>query len=185
MGVPTFFRWLKEKYPKILSYAVEQAPDNLDGIEIPVDTTEPNPNGLEYDNFCTFSRRARLHTHGMAPRRPFPPRRAPSGEQALITVSPISPTPPRPRHAPTTTTHPTSTHTTQPHHILQTNTHTHTHLTHTTHTVYPAGNGVHSFPFPSACSPIRSPAPFPLLAPPSNPQLASRTIPMFPCPHGP
>jgi 5'-3' exonuclease len=71
MGVPTFFRWLKEKYPKILSYAVEQAPDNLDGIDIPVDTTEPNPNGLEYDNFCTS-----LATNDgtpMASRRPSTP----------------------------------------------------------------------------------------------------------------
>lgn len=50
MGVPSFFRWLARKYPKILVNAVEEYPKRLDnGVEIPVDTSQPNPNGMEFD----------------------------------------------------------------------------------------------------------------------------------------
>ncbi|KAJ4840344.1 hypothetical protein Tsubulata_040281, partial [Turnera subulata] len=41
MGVPSFYRWLVNKYPKTVVKAVE---------EEDVDTSLPNPNGLEYDN---------------------------------------------------------------------------------------------------------------------------------------
>lgn len=50
MGVPALFRWLSQKYPKIISPVIEDMPQVIDGEEIPVDTTKPNPNGEEMDN---------------------------------------------------------------------------------------------------------------------------------------
>lgn len=50
MGVPALFRWLSNKYPKIVSPVIEETPRNVEGEEIPVDTTKSNPNGEEFDN---------------------------------------------------------------------------------------------------------------------------------------
>lgn len=51
MGVPAFFRWLKEKYPKILLELIEsEVVDLPDGTRVPPDWTKPNPNGVEFDN---------------------------------------------------------------------------------------------------------------------------------------
>ncbi|CAL8102973.1 unnamed protein product [Calicophoron daubneyi] len=52
MGVPAFFRWLSMKYPSIVSHCVEKRGQIIDdeGRRAPVDTTEPNPNGEEFDN---------------------------------------------------------------------------------------------------------------------------------------
>ncbi|CAM9573249.1 unnamed protein product, partial [Discosporangium mesarthrocarpum] len=47
MGVPAFYRWLSEKYPKIVVDMVEDKPVWVDGTEIPLDLTEPNPNEIE------------------------------------------------------------------------------------------------------------------------------------------
>ena len=50
MGVPALFRWLSQKYPKIISQVVEEKPTNVDGHEIPINMASPNPNGVEIDN---------------------------------------------------------------------------------------------------------------------------------------
>ncbi|KAG8383954.1 hypothetical protein BUALT_Bualt04G0067600 [Buddleja alternifolia] len=46
MGVPSFYRWLVNKYPKIVSDAI----DEDKGDYKLVDCTLPNPNGVEFDN---------------------------------------------------------------------------------------------------------------------------------------
>ncbi|KAK3683543.1 XRN 5'-3' exonuclease N-terminus-domain-containing protein, partial [Podospora appendiculata] len=51
MGIPAAFRWLSTKYPKIVSPVAEDQPITMeDGTVIPVDATQPNPNGEEFDN---------------------------------------------------------------------------------------------------------------------------------------
>ena len=47
MGVPAFFRWLADKYPKVVVDALEVEPEPG---EPAVDPSGPNPNGIEYDN---------------------------------------------------------------------------------------------------------------------------------------
>jgi 5'-3' exoribonuclease 2 len=49
MGVPALFRWLSKKYPKIISSVIEER-NLVDGVEYPIDTTKPNPNGEEFHN---------------------------------------------------------------------------------------------------------------------------------------
>ncbi|XP_025103887.1 5'-3' exoribonuclease 2-like [Pomacea canaliculata] len=50
MGVPAFFRWLSRKYPSIVVHCLEEKPKEVDGVLIPVDTSRPNPNDIEFDN---------------------------------------------------------------------------------------------------------------------------------------
>jgi 5'-3' exoribonuclease 2 len=50
MGVPAFYRWISEKYPKIVLNILEARPRVLGGAILPVDLNEPNPNGIEFDN---------------------------------------------------------------------------------------------------------------------------------------
>jgi 5'-3' exoribonuclease 2 len=50
MGVPAMFRWLSQKYPKIVSPVVEELPREIDGEVVPVDRSKANPNGEEFDN---------------------------------------------------------------------------------------------------------------------------------------
>ncbi|XP_015110782.1 5'-3' exoribonuclease 2 homolog [Diachasma alloeum] len=50
MGVPAFFRWLSRKYPSVIVECIEQKKTSIDGVAIPIDSSEPNPNGVEFDN---------------------------------------------------------------------------------------------------------------------------------------
>jgi hypothetical protein len=46
-----FYKWLISKYPKVVSDCVEDRPGWTDsGVKVPVDTSLPNPNGVEFDN---------------------------------------------------------------------------------------------------------------------------------------
>ena len=49
MGVPAFFRWLSRKFPSIVVDSVEEKPKYINGEKIPIDMTQPNPNGVEFD----------------------------------------------------------------------------------------------------------------------------------------
>lgn len=51
MGIPAYFRWISEKYPNILVNCVEHTFfDPTTGNFDAVDASQPNPNGVEYDN---------------------------------------------------------------------------------------------------------------------------------------
>lgn len=50
MGVPAFFRWLSKKYPSIVVHCTEEKPKIINGVKIPVDASQPNPNDFEFDN---------------------------------------------------------------------------------------------------------------------------------------
>ena len=51
MGVPAFFKWLSMKYPKIVVDCQEERAGWTDGGEkVEIDTSQPNPNGHEFDN---------------------------------------------------------------------------------------------------------------------------------------
>ena len=50
MGIPAFYRFVAEKYPRVVVDAVEEEPVVIGGIQIPVNTSMKNPNNKEYDN---------------------------------------------------------------------------------------------------------------------------------------
>ena len=45
MGVPSFYRWLVNKYPDVVENAIEDKGENMN-----LDTSSPNPNGIEFHN---------------------------------------------------------------------------------------------------------------------------------------
>ena len=53
MGVPAFYRWLASRYPLIVIDVIEeQSPETIsqEKTRATIDTSKPNPNGIEYDN---------------------------------------------------------------------------------------------------------------------------------------
>lgn len=50
MGVPAFFRWLTRKYPSVIVHCVEEKAVDINGVRIPINSSDPNPNGVEFDN---------------------------------------------------------------------------------------------------------------------------------------
>jgi 5'-3' exoribonuclease 2 len=53
MGVPAFYRWLSEKYPKIVQDILEERVPNQPNSNVPLlplNIQGPNPNGIECDN---------------------------------------------------------------------------------------------------------------------------------------
>ncbi|OVA02489.1 putative 5-3 exonuclease [Macleaya cordata] len=50
MGIPAFYRWLVEKYPLAVVEVLEEIPTTINGVRVPLDTSKPNPNGVEFDN---------------------------------------------------------------------------------------------------------------------------------------
>lgn len=52
MGVPAFYRWLTEKYPKVVQDVLEERihVDPISGRPLPFDATGANPSNLECDN---------------------------------------------------------------------------------------------------------------------------------------
>lgn len=50
MGVPAFYRWLSEKYPKVVQDVLEERLQVINGLPVPFDATRPNPSGVEFDN---------------------------------------------------------------------------------------------------------------------------------------
>lgn len=51
MGVPAFYRWLREKYPKCILNVIEDEEVYVNGgMKVPINLSNPNPNGMEFDN---------------------------------------------------------------------------------------------------------------------------------------
>jgi 5'-3' exonuclease len=78
MGVPTFYRYIHEKFPKAVRDYIEVMPDGLDAATEADWSAEPNPNGIEVDNLY-------LDFNGIVHNATHPEDRpAPSGFDAMM-----------------------------------------------------------------------------------------------------
>ncbi|KAL0239196.1 hypothetical protein PCE1_004887 [Barthelona sp. PCE] len=50
MGVPAFYRWLSKRFRKSIIKVKEEFPHTVNGEYMPIDATQPNPNGFEIHN---------------------------------------------------------------------------------------------------------------------------------------
>ncbi|KAK1273980.1 5'-3' exoribonuclease 4 [Acorus gramineus] len=50
MGIPSFYRWVSDRYPQSVVNVVEDIPSYVNGVLVPVDVSRPNPNEIEFDN---------------------------------------------------------------------------------------------------------------------------------------
>ncbi len=50
MRVPASYRWFAERYSKAVQDVLEELPQDISGLQVPVDLVEANPNGQEFDN---------------------------------------------------------------------------------------------------------------------------------------
>ncbi|EEF42316.1 5'-_3' exoribonuclease, putative [Ricinus communis] len=50
MGIPSFYKWLTEKYPDTVVDVIEARRRMGNGVLLPINTALPNPNGIEFDN---------------------------------------------------------------------------------------------------------------------------------------
>ncbi|XP_047982690.1 5'-3' exoribonuclease 3-like isoform X1 [Salvia hispanica] len=50
MGIPAFYRWLIERFPRSVVDVLEDSSPVVNGVRLPVDITRSNPNGVEFDN---------------------------------------------------------------------------------------------------------------------------------------
>ena len=78
MGVPTFYRYIHEKFPKAVRDYIEVMPDGLEAATEADWSAEPNPNGIEVDNLY-------LDFNGIVHNATHPEDRpAPSGFDAMM-----------------------------------------------------------------------------------------------------
>lgn len=50
MGIPAFYRWLLAKYPLSVVEVLQEDTKSVNGVSVPIDSSRPNPNGVEFDN---------------------------------------------------------------------------------------------------------------------------------------
>ncbi|XAR52103.1 hypothetical protein NMG60_11020005 [Bertholletia excelsa] len=50
MGIPAFYRWLVDRYPRAVVGVAEETPVVINGVSVPIDASRSNPNGIEFDN---------------------------------------------------------------------------------------------------------------------------------------
>ena len=52
--------WSFCRYPLIIEDCIEEWAEMIDGVEVPVDFSQPNPNGMEFDNLYLVTTTPRM-----------------------------------------------------------------------------------------------------------------------------